>query len=84
MTSNESEYWHTYYQCEACGDWTLFKSDAKHHGHFFPGSKCSYCDSAKLDRQSATSKRTFNPDRAKRQEYLVKKKIDEYKKRITN
>lgn len=81
MMQYEEGYWDTYYQCMNCAKWTLYESDEEHHGHFFLGSKCSHCGSTKLDRQTATSKRTFDPDRAKRQEYLVKKDIEKYNKR---
>lgn len=82
MKKYEEGYWDTHYQCEDCGKWTLFKSDKEHNGHYLLGSKCSYCNSSRFDRQSATSKRTFDLSRAKRKEYLVKKENEKYGKDI--
>lgn len=73
---NDPERWQTWYQCNYCGGWTLFQSDEEHHGHYLPGSQCSHCGSKSFNSQSATSKRTFNEERAKKREAVVKKELE--------
>lgn len=47
-----------YIQCRDCTKWTEFDINFAH-------KQCSHCGSNQLDAQSTTSKRTFNPIKAK-------------------
>lgn len=69
------ERWQTYYQCMECGGWTLCQGSKETNGHHVRDQKCEHCGSGRFNPQSATSKRTFNVDRAKKKEAEVKKVI---------
>lgn len=73
---NDPERWQTWYQCNNCGHWTLFQSDEEHHGHRLPDQVCEDCGGKNFNPQSATSKRTFNEERAKKKEREIKKLIE--------
>ena len=77
---NDPDRWATWYQCMECGGWTLIQSDEEHHGHALPDSKCTHCESRRFNPQSATSKRTFNEERAKKKEKEIKKEIEKRKR----
>lgn len=76
---NDPERWQTYYQCNSCAHWTLFQSDQEHHGHYLPEHRCESCGGKNFNQQSATSKRTFNVERARKKENDLKKLIEKKK-----
>ena len=53
-----------YIQCRECTLWTFIK-DGK-ESKIPRGLKCQHCESSRLDSQSLTSERTFDPVRAKK------------------
>ena len=52
-----------YKQCRTCGEWTFFENKNQ------PEKTCVHCQSSRFDPQSTTSKRTFDPARAKLRKY---------------
>jgi hypothetical protein len=56
-------------QCRRCAGWTLIEGDHEAHvtiGGYTRGKKCEHCGSSDFDSRSIISKRTFNPEIAKR------------------
>jgi hypothetical protein len=62
---NDPERFQVYAQCDACGEWTLIQGSHETHGNYTHNKRCEHCDSSRFNTQSVTSKRTFNPERAK-------------------
>jgi hypothetical protein len=54
-----------YAQCRSCGLWTFIQGEPENYGNQTNNKKCEHCESGMLDPQSVTSKRTFNPEKAK-------------------
>lgn len=66
---NDPERWQVYAQCRECGKWTFIQGSAETHGSYTHGQNCEHCGSSRLESQSVTSKRTYNPEKAKRRKY---------------
>lgn len=63
----DPERYMTYYLCMACTEWSLFNLTTEQ------AIACRHCKGHRLNPQSATSKRSFDVARAKKQSLLARK-----------
>lgn len=73
---DERDRYKAYIQCRRCNGWTLVDGDAEMHTTIAGYSKnqvCEHCGAHDFDPTSTTSKRTWNPQTAKRRKPRVKK-----------
>lgn len=63
---DDPERYQVYVQCMDCTKWTFIQGTKENYGNVTTNSVCEHCDSSRLSSQSVTSKRTYDPEKAKR------------------